>query len=63
MIRTGDKVQTIGEAIPEYKKRMGDLTRRMQCLRVAVHPQIYPYMWNYFQDHSFADIVREVYGY
>ncbi len=58
-VRCGSAIKSLFDWKPEYSKQFSERMRGMACLRIAVHPQIYPHVWNYFQDKSFLDLARE----
>lgn len=58
-VRCGSATKSLFDWKPEYSKQFSERMRGMACLRIAVHPQIYPHVWNYFQDNSFLGLARE----
>lgn len=56
------KVSNLFEVHPEYQQTFVDRANRMTSLRVATHPQLWPELRAFFEENSFADIVKDVYG-
>ncbi len=61
-VRVGDEIKSLFDCKPEYRQPFIDRANRMACLRVAVHPQLYPMAYEFFKHNSLAKIVEEVYG-
>jgi len=61
-VRIGDEIKSLFDWRPEYKQSFLERASRMACLRVAVHPQLYPFAFDFFKNNSLAKIVEDVYG-
>ncbi len=61
-VRCGHDVKSLFEWNPAYQEPFRERARRMACVRVAVHPQLYPLAYDFFQRGSFHTIVQEVLG-
>ena len=61
-VRIGNEIKSLFDWNPEYGKLFRERANKAACLRVAVHPQMYPLAYDYFKKNSFAKIVEEVYG-
>ena len=59
-VRKGSKIKSIFEWNPEYQKPFLERAERMACLRVAVHPQIYPLAYDFFSKNKITDIANEI---
>ncbi len=61
-VRRGHEIKSLFEWNPAYQEPFRERAKRMACVRVAVHPQLYPLAYDFFRRESFQTIVREVLG-
>ncbi len=61
-VRIDGITKSLFEWNPEYSSPFVERAKRMSCLRLAVHPQWYGIAREYFETHSFAEIVTTVWG-
>lgn len=58
-VRQGRDVISLFDIDQEYRRPFEERVQRMACIRVAVHPQLYPAAREFFDRHSLAQMLRE----
>jgi len=61
-VRIGNEIKSLFDWHPEYKQPFLDRAAQMTCMRVAVHPQLYTFAYDFFKKQPFSKIIEEVYG-
>lgn len=59
-VRIRGEVRSLFDWEPAYRQPFAQRAERMACIRVAVHPQLYPAAYQFFEENPLRELVKEV---